>query len=153
MGPFKNLKNKIFFWQILKSSDGMYESSGLHFFRTTTGMQSRPDTFDKSRLFMTFLSNFALTWILCFFRLVLERKTVKVIHKLSKLSSKRGFFLNNFVLLQAEGNTSGLSTRWDLADLPLFRTILAIHENSWEPGFWEKIDFVALASLAASRIL
>ena len=42
------------------------------------------------------------------------------------------------------------------ADLPLVRTILAIHQKSQEPSFWEVIDsFVLLvyASLAASKTL
>ena len=34
----------------------MYESSGSQFFRTTTGIQSGPGAFDKSRFFMTFLT-------------------------------------------------------------------------------------------------
>ena len=34
---------------ILKSSAFLYESLGSQFFRTTTGIQSRPDAFDKSR--------------------------------------------------------------------------------------------------------
>ena len=36
------------FRHILKSSASMYESSGSQFFRTTTRIQSRPDTFDGS---------------------------------------------------------------------------------------------------------
>ena len=34
----------------------MHESSGSQFLRTTTGIQSRPDTFDKSRFIMTFFN-------------------------------------------------------------------------------------------------
>ena len=34
---------------MLKSSATMYDSSGSQFFRTTTGIQSGPDTFDESR--------------------------------------------------------------------------------------------------------
>ena len=40
--------------------------------------------------------------------------------------------------------------------LPLLRTLLAIHQKSWKPSFWEVMDsfvLVAYASLAASRIL
>ena len=56
----------------------------------------------------------------------------------------------------AEGNTSGPLNRGGIADLPLVRTILAIHQKSQEPSFWEVIDsFVLLvyASLAASKTL
>ena len=50
------------------------------------------------------------------------------------------FLVNNFALSDAEGNTSGLLNRWDIADLPLLRTLLAIHQKSWEPRFWEVMD-------------
>ena len=46
--------------------------------------------------------------------------------------------------------------RGDIADLPLLRTLLAIHQKSQEPSFWEVIDsfvFLAYASLAALRPL
>ena len=42
------------FRHILKGSANMYESSGSQFFRTTTGIQSGLDNFDKSSLVMTF---------------------------------------------------------------------------------------------------
>ena len=63
----------------------MYESSGLQFIRTTTGIQSGPDTFDKSRLVMTFLTILGIIEILCSFRLVLEVKTGKKILESSRL--------------------------------------------------------------------
>ena len=50
----------------------MLESSHLQFFRTTTGIQSGPDAFVKSRFIMTFLTILRVTEILCSFRLVLE---------------------------------------------------------------------------------
>ena len=55
----------------------MYESSGSHFFRTTTQVQSGPDAFDESRFVMTFLTILGVTEISCSFRLVLEEKTGK----------------------------------------------------------------------------
>ena len=39
----------------MKSSTGMYESSGCQFFRIITGIQSGPDAFGKSRFVMTIL--------------------------------------------------------------------------------------------------
>ena len=48
--PVKTPSNSI----ILKSSASMYESSGSQFFRTTTGIQSGPDTFDNSSLLWPF---------------------------------------------------------------------------------------------------
>ena len=41
------------FRHILKSSASTCEPSGSQFFRTTTGIQSRSDSFDKSMLIMT----------------------------------------------------------------------------------------------------
>ena len=46
--------------------------------------------------------------------------------------------------------------REGIADLPLLRTLLAIHQKSQEPSFWEVMDsfvLLAYASLAASRTL
>ena len=46
--------------------------------------------------------------------------------------------------------------RVGIADLPLFRTLLAIHQKSWEPRFWEVMESFALlanANLAAWRTL
>ena len=63
----------------------MYESSGARFFRTTTEVQSGPDTFDKSRFFMTFLTNLGAREILYSLRLVLEGKTGKKIAESSRL--------------------------------------------------------------------
>ena len=62
----------------------MNESSGSQFFRTTTEIQSGPDTFDKSRFIMTFLTILGATEILCSVRLVLEGKTGKTIPESSR---------------------------------------------------------------------
>ena len=35
---------------------------------------------------------------------------------------------------------TGLLNRGGMADLPFFRTLLAIHQKSQEPGFWEVMD-------------
>ena len=53
-------------------------------------------------------------------------------------------------------NTSRLLNRRGIADLPLLRTLLAIHQKSREPSLWEVMDSYVLvthASLAASRTL
>ena len=134
----------------------MYESSGSQFFRTTTGIQSGPDTFDKSRFVMTFLTILGVMDILCSFRLVLEGKTGKEIPETSRFEFLEKFLANNFALSHAEGNTSGPLNRGGIADLPLLRTLLAIRQKSRQPGFWEVMDsfvLVAHASLAASRTL
>ena len=55
----------------------MCESSGLQFFRASTGIQSGPVATDESRFVMTFLTILGVTEILCSFRLVLEGKTGK----------------------------------------------------------------------------
>ena len=62
----------------------MYESSGSHVFKTTTGIQSGPDAFDISSLVMILLTNVGVIEILCCFRLVLERKSSKEIPESSR---------------------------------------------------------------------
>ena len=134
----------------------MYESSGSQFFRTTTGIQSGPDAFDKSRFVMTFLTILGIMEILCSFRLVLEGKTGKEIPESSRFAFLEKFLANNFALSDAEDNTSSPLNRGGIADLPLLITLLAIHQKSQEPSFWEVMDsfvLLAYASLAASRIL
>ena len=42
----------------------MYEVSGSHFFRTTTGIQSGTDAFDKSRLVIISVTNFRVNQLL-----------------------------------------------------------------------------------------
>ena len=100
----------------------MYESSGSQFFRTTTGIQSGPDTFDESRFLMTFSNILGVMEILCSFRLVLEGKTGKEIPESSKFGFVEKFLANNFALSDAEDNTSGPLNRGGIANLPLLRT-------------------------------
>ena len=85
----------------------MYESSGSQFFRTTTGIQSGPDAFDKSRFIMIFLTIMGVTET-CSFRLVLEGKTGKEIPESSRLEFLEKISANNFDLTDAEDNTSVL---------------------------------------------
>ena len=66
------------------------------------------------------------------------------------------FLASNFVLSDAEDNTSELLNSGGIADLLLLRTLLAICQKSQEPHFWEVKDsfvFLAYVSLAASRTL
>ena len=96
------------------------------------------------------------TEILCSFKLVLEGKTGKEIPESSRLEFLEKFSANNFALSDAEDNTSEPLNRGGIADLPLLRTLLAIHQKSRQPSFWEVIDSFALLayeSLAASRTL
>ena len=89
---------------------------------------------------MTFLTILGVTEILCSFKLVLEGKTGKEIPESSRLKFLEKFSANNFALSDAEDNTSGPLNRGSIADLPLLRTLLAIHQNSQEPNFWELMD-------------
>ena len=56
MRPFNNLEGKILS-DILMSLASIYGRQDSQFFRTTTGIQSEPDAFHKSRLIMNFLPN------------------------------------------------------------------------------------------------
>ena len=73
----------------------MHGSSGSHFFRTTTGIQSGPGAYDESRFVMTFLTNSS----------VLEWKAGKRIPESSRLKFLEIFSTNSFPLSDAEGNT------------------------------------------------
>ena len=130
----------------------MYESSGLQYFRNTTGIHSGPDAFEESGFVMTFLTILGVMEILYSFRLVLEGKIGKEIPESSRLEK----FLANFALSYAEDNTSVPLNRGGIADLPLLRTLLAICQKPREPRFWEAMDsfvILAYASLATSRTL
>ena len=85
---------------ILKSSASMYESSGSQFFRTTTGIQSGPDAFDKSRFITIFLTILGVLEILCSFNLVLEGKTRKETAEPSRLEFKEKFSANKFCFIR-----------------------------------------------------
>ena len=130
MRPSKQFGKQDSFRQISKSSASMYESSGLQFFRTTTGIQSGPDAFDESRFIMTFLTILGVMEILCSFRLALEGKTGKEIPESSRFEFLEKFLANNFALSDAENNTSGPLNRQGIVDLPLLRTLLAICQKS-----------------------
>ena len=94
--------------------------------------------------------------ILYSFRLVLEWKTGKKIPESSHLEFLLKLLANSFALSDAEDNISGPLNRGGIADLPLLRTVLAIHQKSQEPSFSEVMDsfvLVVYASLEASRNL
>ena len=76
---------------------------------------------------MTFLTVLKVRKILCSFRVVLEGKTGKEIPESSKLEFLEKFSANDFALSDAEDIISGLLNRGGIADLPLLRTLLAIH--------------------------
>ena len=73
---------------------------------------------------MTFLTILGVTELLCSFKLVLEGKTGS---ESSRLEFLEKFSANSFALSDAEDNTSRLLNRGGIADLPLLKTLLAIH--------------------------
>ena len=78
---------------------------------------------------MSFLTILEVRELLCSFRLVLEGKTGKEILESSRLMFLEKFSANNFPLSDAEDNTSGLLNRRVIVNLPLLRTLLAIHQS------------------------
>ena len=78
--------------------------------------------------------------ILCSFKLVLEGKPGKEIPESSRSEFLEKFSANNFALSDAEDKTLWLLNWGGIADLPLLRTTLAIHQKSWEPSFWEVME-------------
>ena len=85
---------------------------------------------------MTFLTISEITKILCSCRLDLVGKTGKKILESSRLEFLEKFIANNFALSDAEDNNSRPLNRGGIADLPLLRILLAIHQKSRKPGFW-----------------
>ena len=141
---------------LLKSSASVKESSGLQFFRTTTGIQSGLDAFNKSMFMMTFLTILGVTEILCCFRLVLKEKKGKEIPESSRLELLEMFSANKLALSDAEDNSSGPLNRGGIAYLPSLRTLLAIGLKFRGSSYWEVMDsfvLLAYASLAASRTI
>ena len=78
----------------------MYESSGSQFFRTTTGIQSGPDTFDEARFIIIFLSNLGAAEMLCSFRLVVEGKRGKEIPESSRLEFLQKLFNKQYCFVR-----------------------------------------------------
>ena len=110
--------------------------------------------FSKNLENMTFLTILGVTEILCSFRLGLEGKTCKEIPDSARLKFLQKFLESNFALSDAEDNTSAALIRGGIADLSLLRTLLAIHQKSRVPSFWEVMDsfgLFACAIFAASR--
>lgn len=126
----------------MKGSASMGESTGSHF-KTTMGIQSGPDIFEKSRLVMT-LTKFGVTWTLCSFRLVLKAKAGKAIPESSRFEFLDKYFVNSFALSEADENTLGSLNRGGIAYSPLLRTQTVIHQKWREPFFWEVTDSFVL---------
>ena len=82
---------------------------------------------------MTFLTILEVTEILYSFKLVLEEETGKEIPESSRMEFLEKFLAKYFTLLNAEDNTSRLLNRGGIADLSLWRTLLAIRQKSWKP--------------------
>ena len=76
------------------------------------------------------------------FQISSRRKTDKEIPESSRLEFLEKFSANNFALSDAEDNTSGPLNRGGIADLPLLRTLLAIHQKF--QSFWEVMDSIVL---------
>ena len=122
----------------------MYESSGSHFFKTTTGIQWGLDAFDESRLAMTVVTYLGVKWIFCCFRSVLEGKPGKEMPESWRLRFLETFSANNFTLSDTEHKISWES-HYIVENLLLLTTLLAIRQTPGKQRFWEN------TSLAASR--
>ena len=79
--------------------------------------------------------------ILYSLRLALEGKGCEELPKSSKLEFSEKILANNFALLNREDKNS--SDRRGI-DLPMFRALFAIRQNSGEPSFWEVTDALCL---------
>ena len=127
----------------MKRSASIYEFSGSQFFRTTTGIQSGSDPFNKPRFIMGCYRNImgcyriilGVVEILCSFRLVLGGKIGKEIPESSRLMFLEKFSGKHFALSDPEDNTFRPLNRGGIADSPLLRTLLTIPQKFREPNF------------------
>ena len=101
---------------------------------------------------MTFLTILEVTEILCSFKLFLEGKTGKEIPESLILEFLEKLSANNFALSDAEDNTSGSLNRGGIADLPLWRTLLAICQKSRESSFKNPVATITSLSELCFRI-
>ena len=83
--------------------------------------------FRQMEIHYDFLIILGVTEILCSFKLVLHGKIGKEIPESSRLEFSETFSGINFALSGAEDSTSGPLNRGGIGDLPLLRTLLAIH--------------------------
>ena len=68
------------------------------------------------------------------FQISSRRETGTKMPESSRLEFLGKFSSNNFALSDAEDSTSGSVNRGGIADLPLLRTLLAIHQKSLDPS-------------------
>ena len=131
----------------------MHVRSRSQFFRITTEIKLGLHAFDKSRLVMTFLIKLWVTEILCSFWFVLEWKIGGEITESSRLEFQEKFIAKNFALSDAEDNIPGLLNRGSIADLPLLKILLTIHQKFRGPSFWEVITSFTLLEYATLATL
>lgn len=102
----------------------MYELSGSKLLNTTTGIQSRSDTFEESMVGYDF-HQLGITRILSSVRLILDEKAGKEIHESARSRFSKTISTKKFPLSDAPSNTSGPINRKKIADLFLLTTISA----------------------------
>ena len=87
------------------------------------------------------------------FRLAQKEKTGKEIPMSARLEFLEKILANNFALSDVENNTSELLNIGGIADLLLLRTLLAIHQISKEPSFWEVMDscFISMCKFGSFK--
>ena len=102
---------------------------------------------------MPFSTILGVKEMLCSFRLVLEGKAGKKIPESTRLEFFKKFSANNFALSDAGDNSSGTLNRGGIEDLPLLRTLLAIHLKSREPSFWKVMDscFISICKIGSFK--
>ena len=83
------------------------------------------------------------------FQIVSREQRSKEVHESSRSEFFKKFLANNFTLSDAEDNSSGTLNRGGITDLPLSKTLLAIHQKSQESNFREVIGFFVLLTFGS----
>ena len=133
---FQQPEKQDFFRHVLKSSVVYMKMQAhssseppLKYSQDQTSLTNQASELQKSRLVITFSTNFGVTEILRSFKLDREGNADKEILESLRLAFLEKFLKNNFALSDAECNTSGWLNGGGIADLPLLRTLLAIRQT------------------------
>ena len=130
-------KSETKFFQIVKSSASIYESSGSQPFRTTTEIQSGPDDFEESGWVMSLTYIGVIAILSSIGRVIPEGKAGKEIPASARLEFLKKISMKHYSFVFAEGNTSVPFDRRGIAGLPLMGTLLVIRQNLQESSFWK----------------
>ena len=115
------------------------DSSRDNCLRTITGISSGPVALFTSRFEMSLATSFTFTLKFGIQELVLGSKPGKGWFESPRVEFAAKFEANNLALSMEEESTSGPLMIFGIGDLPWFRPLLPIIQNSLDPRRWSAI--------------